>query len=127
MNLSCVRRNSTYEWAKMQVIGLKSCDTCRNALKFLRQAGFNAQLRDVRTAPLSAREIAELVATFGDALVNRRSTTWRGLGDGDRVMNLAELVEQYPAVMKRPVIVNDGAYYLGWGSETRSALGVPDS
>ena len=100
--------------------GLKTCDTCRKALKALPEAAF----RDVRAEPLTGAEIAVLLAEFGEALVNRASTTWRGLSEAERALPPAELLARYPALMKRPVIRAGETWHLGWGPAVRAALGV---
>lgn len=104
----------------IEVWGLKTCDTCRKALKSLP----GAVLRDVRTQPLTEVERAELLARFGAALINRASTTWRGLDEAARALPPVTLLERHPALMKRPVIHANGAVHLGWGAEVRAALGV---
>jgi arsenate reductase (glutaredoxin) len=109
----------------MELLGLAGCDTCRNARKTLDGAGLDPVFRDVRAEPLPEREVQDLFATFGEALVNRRSTTWRGLSDEERAEDAMTLLLRHPALMKRPVIrAEDGKTYLGWTDEVRTALGV---
>jgi arsenate reductase-like glutaredoxin family protein len=62
------------------------------------------------------------LARFGDALVNRKSTTWRGLDDAARAAEPLALIAAHPAVMKRPLIDAGGTLYLGWGKEVQAAL-----
>lgn len=100
--------------------GLKTCDTTRKALKALPGAVF----RDVRETPLTDAEIAMLLDAFGAALVNRASTTWRGLSDAERAQLPAALLAAHPTLMKRPVIRAGGQWYLGWTPAVRAALGV---
>jgi arsenate reductase-like glutaredoxin family protein len=102
------------------ILGLKTCDTCRKAIKALPEATF----RDVRADPLSDAERAALLTEFGDALINRASTTWRGLSDDDKAQTPDTLLAAHPTLMKRPVIQKDGAWYLGWKADTQKALGV---
>ncbi|WP_417627083.1 arsenate reductase family protein [Pararhodobacter aggregans] len=104
----------------MQLWGLKACDTCRKALKALPTAEF----RDIRATPLTDAEIAVLLNEFEEALVNRASTTWRGLSEEERGHPSAQLLAQHPALMKRPVIRAGGIWYLGWTPAVRAALGV---
>lgn len=104
----------------MQIFGLKNCDTCRKAVKALPQA----QLLDVRADGVSAEIMAAAFETFGDALLNTRSTTWRGLSDQERAGAPLDLIAQHPALMKRPLIVNGAQMYLGWTKDTQAALGV---
>ena len=106
----------------MVLCGLKNCDTCRRALRELGAAGRVAELRDIRDKPLSEREISLLVRILGEALVNRRSTTWRRLDTAERARPVPALLARYPALMKRPVIEWDGNTFLGWGEETRNIL-----
>jgi len=100
----------------MIVFGLANCDTTRAAMKALSAAGRAPRLRDVREEPLTPDDIARLLAALGPALVNRASTTWRGLSDADRALAPGDLLARHPAVMKRPVIEADGRVTLGWGA-----------
>ena len=106
----------------MRFFGLKSCDTCRKALAELRAAGHEPAVIDVRAGGVPSTDIARFLDTFGEALINRRSTTWRNLDAGQRTDNPAELLAAHPTLMKRPVIEHAGRLYLGWGAETRAAL-----
>jgi len=104
----------------MLIYGLKTCDTCRKAIKALPQATFV----DVRKDGVPGDVMAQAQATFGDALTNTRSTTWRGLDDAARALPQAKLLAEHPALMKRPLIVDGDRMYLGWDAATRNALGV---
>jgi arsenate reductase len=111
----------------MIVLGLPTCDTCRKAVRALREAGHDPVLRDIRKDPLTDSERADLLARFGDALVNRASTTWRGLDDTARGLAPDTLLAAHPALMKRPVIqAEGGVVLLGWTPATRATLGLPD-
>jgi len=104
----------------MRIYGLKTCDTCRAAMRALEGAEFV----DVRAEPLDAAVLARFLDAFGAALVNRRSTTWRGLSEAEREAAPEVLLAAHPALMKRPVIEDGSALYLGWDAEVRAALGV---
>jgi arsenate reductase-like glutaredoxin family protein len=106
----------------MKIYGLKACDTCRKALKAMIAAGRDVSLVDVREEPLSAQDLSRFHTAFGAALINTRSTTWRGLSEDDRALPAIELLGAHPAVMKRPVIDADGVLYLGWDAAVRTAL-----
>lgn len=98
----------------MILYGIPTCDTCRKALAALSAAGHDVTFRDVRKAPLSGDDIARFLGVFGDRLVNRASTTWRGLEEAERATLPAGLIAAYPALMKRPVVEGDGKLTLGW-------------
>lgn len=102
----------------MQIYGLKNCDTCRKALKSLD----GAQLLDVRATPLAPAQLSKFYQEFGEALVNRRSTTWRGLSEEERAKDPIELLLAHPSLMKRPVIDAGGRLYLGWGKDVQADL-----
>ncbi len=106
----------------MRVFGLKSCDTCRKALAALTKAGKTPEFVDVRADGLCEETRARFLAAFGEALINRRSTTWRGLDEATRAGDPQALLGAHPTLMKRPVIEEGGALYLGWGKEVQEAL-----
>jgi arsenate reductase-like glutaredoxin family protein len=107
----------------MIVYGIKTCDTVKKALRALEAAGHAPVLRDVRAEPLSAAEIAEFQAAFGDKLINRASTTWRGLSEAERAAPVPELLAAHPTLMKRPVI-RGVELTLGWDKAAQAAQGL---
>ncbi|MFA3916098.1 arsenate reductase family protein [Ruegeria hyattellae] len=104
----------------MKLYGLKSCATCRKALKCLPDAEFI----DVRKSGISEAVLTRALADFGAALINTRSTTWRQLDASTRELPQMQLLQSHPTLMKRPLIERDGELFLGWTSQTRAALGV---
>ena len=104
----------------MRLYGLKTCDACRKALKSLP----DAQFFDVRGDGVPNTVLSQAFAEFGNALLNTRSTTWRGLDEEQRARPALELLADHPTLMKRPLIEKDGALLLGWTAETRATLGV---
>ena len=104
------------------LFGLKNCDTCRKASKALEAAGHDVSLRDVRDDPLDKETISRFLEIFGDNLLNTRSTTWRGLSAAERSRPPADLLADYPALMKRPVIDDEGKLTLGWDKSVQSLL-----
>ena len=106
----------------MEFFGLKTCETCRKAIRELRQSGRDLVVIDVRDDGVSGTQISQFLQTFGEALVNRRSTTWRNLSEAARSQDPAALLAAHPTLMKRPVIVDQGALYLGWGADVRAKL-----
>lgn len=104
----------------MRFFGLKSCDTCRKALGALRAAGYAPTVIDVRADGLSDADRADIIAAFGDAAINRASTTWRGLSDTQKASDPAALLAEHPTLMKRPVIVRDGTWTIGWKPDVQA-------
>jgi arsenate reductase len=112
----------------MRFIGLKACDTCKKALNALKAAGKHVTVTDVRADGVSEGDLKSWVSAKGaDALINRRSTTWRGLDEAARVQaetpeGAVALLIANPTLMKRPVIVTDADLFIGWDKATQSAL-----
>lgn len=110
----------------MRFFGLKSCDTCRKALKALQTAGHDPQVIDVRADGLPDDVRAQIVARFGDGAINRASTTWRGLSDVEKAADTASLLAAYPTLMKRPVIASGDVWTIGWKADVQTQhLGKP--
>ena len=77
----------------LTVYGLKNCDTCRKAMKWLAAEGVEARLHDVRADGLMAETVAAWAGEVGlDVLLNRRGTTWRQLADADKNRDEAGLI-----------------------------------
>ena len=104
----------------MRFFGLKSCDTCRKALKALGEAGYAPQVIDVRADGIADADRTTIIAQFGDAAINRASTTWRGLPDAEKAADPAALLAAHPTLMKRPVIEADGAWTIGWKADVQA-------
>ena len=93
--------------------GLKNCDTCRKARKWLDRFGIAHDFVDVREQlPAPDMFVAWKDGVGGwDALVNKSSTTWRQLPDNRKAAGSdAEwklLLREYPQLIRRPVVVTD--------------------
>ena len=113
----------------MKVYHLKACDTCRKAIKALQSAGHDLDLHDVRGDGLNVEVVEALEVALGyETLVNKRSTTWRGLEDGvkanlDRTTAISLLME-HPTLMKRPVIQSGEEYTIGWTKDVQAKYGL---
>ena len=102
--------------------GLMSCDTCRKALKALQAAGKTAEIADIREGLDRARLACWIEGAGAEALINRRSATWRGLSDAERGAPPEALLFAHPTLVKRPVIEHDGRILVGWDGATQAAL-----
>ena len=105
----------------MQLYGLKTCDSCRKAVKALPDVTFI----DVRSDGVPDKVLAAALERFGSALVNTRSTTWRGLSEAERSAAPIALLKEHPTLMKRPLILDGETMYLGWTKEVQAAVGEP--
>ena len=107
----------------MILYGLKSCDACRKA----RRALPNARFVDVREADDLAERVPGWHDAVGARLINKASTTWRGLPDEEKARAETEpvsLLVANPTLIKRPVIDAEDGIHVGWTPQTRAALGL---
>lgn len=106
----------------LQLYGLKTCDTVRKARRWLEQRGIDYQYHDVRDDGLTLELLDNWADQLGwEALVNRRSTTWKQLPAStreplDRHRALALLME-HPTLLKRPLLVSRTELLQGFSPE----------
>ena len=109
----------------MKLYGLKNCDSCKKALKEIRNAGKDIEFIDIKDNGISLDIIQNWLDQHGDGvLVNRKSTTWRNLSDGDRQKPSFTLLQAHPTLFKRPIIVSGDYSFVGWNVDVKSALGI---
>jgi Spx/MgsR family transcriptional regulator len=103
------------------VYGLTTCDTCKKARNWLKRFGVEHTFVDYRDQRVPAETLKEWARQLGgwDKLVNRASTTWRGLPEARKSPQSDPewtlLIKEYPALVKRPVVVaDDGAVTVGF-------------
>lgn len=107
----------------MRIYHLKSCDTCKKAIKALGDR--SPDLTDVRADGVAEADLARWLDLLGaEILVNRKSTTWRNLSEEERGGDALALLLEHPTLMKRPVIVDGDAVHVGWGKPVQEALGL---
>ena len=115
------------------IYGLKNCDTCRKAMKWLDRFGVAYTFVDYREHKPAPETLVEWAGQAGgfDALVNKSSTTWRQLPDSRKAPgSQAEwklLLREYPQLVRRPVVVtDDGRFSQGFsdnGFKKRFGIG----
>lgn len=95
------------------VYGLKNCDTCKKALRWLQRFDVAHSFVDYREQRPSPDMLLAWAAQLGglSAMVNRSSTTWRQLPENRKAAaSEAEwklLLREYPQLIKRPLLVGD--------------------
>jgi arsenate reductase len=90
------------------VYGLKNCDTCRKAMKWLEAEGIEARFHDFRADGLDATALDGWIGALGlDTVLNKRGTTWRKLPAAETenadAKKTRDLMLEHPALIKRPV------------------------
>ncbi len=99
--------------------GIKNCDTIKKAKAWLDKAQIDYRFHDYRVDGIDTDMVAAFFAKLDwQNVVNKRGTTYRALSDATKSNLTAEtalalLVEQ-PAMIKRPILIHQGNYYLGF-------------
>jgi Spx/MgsR family transcriptional regulator len=109
------------------VYGLKNCDTCRKAIKWLEVQGKGAHLRDLRIDPIEAQTLEKWIAIIGwEKLLNQRSITWRNLPNLEKQqingIKACTLMLAHPAIIKRPIFACGGQLLVGFSDKEKAAL-----
>ncbi len=99
--------------------GLATCDTTRAARKWLEAKGVGYSFHDVRADGLRQPLVGRWVRALGwEKVINKASTTWRGLPEADRngldETKAVALLLAHPALVKRPVLDRGGELSLGF-------------
>ncbi len=113
--------------AKTTMYGIKNCDTIKKARKWLEANEIDFDFHDYRKDGIDIDMLSKFEAALGwENLLNKRGTTFRKLDDDqkadlNRDKALALLLE-HPAMVKRPVLISDEQYQLGFKAEQYQAF-----
>lgn len=107
--------------------GLKNCDRCRAAQRWLESQNIPTALHDLRSDPVPEELLSQWLQDLGwESLLNRRSTTWRQLDPLQREdMNTERahnLMQVYPTLIKRPLMQINGQWVCGFSEAMYSNL-----
>ena len=106
----------------LTVYGIKSCDTCRKARKFLAEHDIEFRFHDVRDDGLDIQMLERWADRVEWArLLNRKSLTWRKVPEADRAgmtRNRAfALMLDQPTLLKRPVLEGKDFIAVGFSEK----------
>ena len=105
----------------LTLYGLKNCQTCQKACKWLDRHAIAYRFSDYREDPIPSAMLSAWASQAGDFkhVINAASTTWRQLPAPRRSpATQAEwvvLLRDYPALIRRPVLVGSDGQYLAQG------------
>ncbi|MBX3240161.1 MAG: ArsC family reductase [Chitinophagaceae bacterium] len=110
------------------VYGIKTCDTTRKAMVWLKKRGLDFQFHDFREDGVDRKKLEQWSAKLGwEVILNKKSTTWRGLSPGEQAAvtdaktAVAAMLE-HPTLIKRPVI--EDKQHLLAGFDEKKMLGL---
>ena len=106
----------------ISVYAYKNCDTCRKALKWLKERGVPHEVKAIRETPPTAQELMVAVeASGGDLrpLFNTSGGDYRDLGLKDKLpgMSVEEavgLLSENGNLVKRPFVIGEGVVLAGF-------------
>jgi arsenate reductase len=109
----------------ISVYSYRGCDTCRKALKWLKERGIPHEVKAIRETPPSVAELKAGVAVFGGdlrPLFNTSGGDYRELGLKDKLPSMTAdeavaLLSKNGNLVKRPFVVGDGIVLVGFKEE----------
>ena len=109
------------------LFGIPNCDTVRKARKWLDDQGQAHEFIDLRADTPSKQKITEWLAVVGpDRLINRRSTTFKQLSQGDKAAleddSAVSVLQAQPTLIKRPVLEWNNTVSVGFKVEEYAQL-----
>ena len=101
------------------IYGIPNCDKCRAARKWFAANSVNVRFHDLRADGLDGKTLEHWQTALGDdALINKRSQTWRTIPEPDRQEldgnESRQLMLNHPTLIKRPIVTSDSAVSVGY-------------
>ena len=106
----------------LTLYGIRSCDTCRRAKKFLEDRNIDFRFHDLREDGLDIQMLERWSARIDwERLLNRKSLTWRKIPEADRSdmtkdRAFAEMLDR-PTLVKRPVLEHADFFAVGFSEK----------
>jgi arsenate reductase len=111
----------------MKIYGIKNCDTMKKTLRWFDTNNATYEFVDYKKSPpTEALAKAFLKAHSWEIIVNKRGTTWRKLDEETKdsmdQQKAVALILEHPSIIKRPIIENDGQFFVGYDESTFEQL-----
>ncbi len=109
------------------LFGIRNCDSIKKTRNWLEHHGIDYDFHDYKKSGcqqvLARRMLSQIDS---NELINKRGTTWRKLPEAskqdlDRAA-IVSLMQEYPSIIKRPVIAFDDTWIVGFDEERLHAL-----
>lgn len=109
------------------VYGIKNCSTVKQACRWLDAHQLDYQWHDLREQGVSQKQLQAWVKQLGwEAILNRRSTTWRQLSEQDKTdidaARAVQLMLAQPTLIKRPVLTRLDDVMVGFNENMYAQL-----
>ena len=112
----------------ISLYGIRNCDSCRKARKWLEAHDIEFRFEDIREAGLDEQRLKKWQQRVGwEKLLNKKSVTWRKIPPFDRddldADRARALLLEYPTVMKRPVLDAGTLVLVGFDAAEYASIG----
>lgn len=106
-----------------KIYGIKNCDTMKKAMAWLDAQGVSYEFVDYKKAGIAAAHLPDWMARASwETLLNRRGLMWKKLSEVERAdvdaAKAQQLMTQYPALIKRPVLDTGSRLLVGFDPKT---------
>lgn len=111
----------------IRIYGIKNCDTMKKALKWLDERGIAYDFHDYKKSGADEEILKQAIVGHGwETVINRKGTSWRALPDDVKEKMTAagalKAARDNPSLIRRPLLLKNGAIYLGFSAESYGAL-----
>jgi Spx/MgsR family transcriptional regulator len=107
--------------------GIKNCDTVKKARLWLEANAASYRFHDFRADGLGEAKVQQWIDAVGlDALINKRSTTWKNFTEDEKLgiftpSQAPALIVAHPTIIKRPVLETGRTTQVGFKAEQYAA------
>lgn len=102
--------------------GIKNCDTVKKARKWLDDQAVDYEFHDLREDGIERKKVNQWIDELGwEAVVNKRSTTWKTLDEKQRqamdANSAVAAIMENPTLVKRPLLDTGKERHCGFKAE----------
>ncbi|GDY27841.1 ArsC family reductase [Agarivorans sp. Toyoura001] len=114
------------------MFGIPNCDTIKKARRWLSEHNIEFTFHDYRKDGVTKQQIGQWCKLLGwEAVLNKRGTTYRQLSDEQKAgldeSAAIDLLEQFPAMIKRPLLQVEQNFTLGFKADLYQQLFFPEA
>ncbi|MCW8334280.1 ArsC family reductase [Vibrio sp. SCSIO 43135] len=107
--------------------GIPNCDTIKKAKKWLEAESVSYEFHDYRKQGIDTDMVTQFCQQLGwENVLNKRGTTYRQLTqeqkDSLNEQNAIALLVEQPAMIKRPILLVNNQYHLGFKADQYSTI-----
>jgi Spx/MgsR family transcriptional regulator len=107
--------------------GIKNCDSVKKARKWLVENNLSYQFHDFRSDGINEEMLQNFIAASSwEVLLNKRSTRWKQLDPINKESitekKVITLMLAAPTLIKRPVLVSEDYFFVGFNLESYQKL-----